>query len=616
MDNDIQGLEGFENVDDPTAILERAAALLANELDRQTEQLEHAFQPIVNIHTGAVFGFEALLRGCDRIGFTSPMDFFDSIAERGLLERLERSLLTKVLDSFRKVIDGNQIKLFQNLDPRLFEQLDTRPAAGRLTFDGHVLDRLDRHGLHPGLLCIEVTERTRLIESRYQTEGILGSLRRNLAQLVLDDFGTGFSGLQILYEIEPEFIKIDRFFIQNIAQDHKKRLFVSNIVNIAHTLGIRVIAEGIESKLEFFVCRDVGCDLAQGYLIQRPTSALDDLLPQYDVVAQMAASDMRTANRSDSDLITPRVVEIPAISAQTPMVAVLEHFRKHPEHSFFPVLNKAEEPVGIIREADLKEIVYSPDARLLVEDPDYSKDLSDFLVKVPVVDLESKAERILDLFTLLEYPDAVIVVRNMRYAGVLTATSLLRIIHDKDLTQARDQSPLTRLPGSYMVQRYLQEAARDARQDYIIVYLDFDNFKPFNDLYGFRYGDRAICMFADLLRKQLAGKECFIGHIGGDDFLLGFCNEPHTDTETVVTGLCRQFRHEAESLYNPEIREQGHIEAKDRFGEMRRFPLLSVSAALLRWPASEDPRSVEELSIRSATIKKQAKESESKIAWD
>ncbi|MDZ7641484.1 MAG: GGDEF domain-containing protein [Desulfurivibrio sp.] len=107
-----------------------------------------------------------------------------------------------------------------------------------------------------------------------------------------------------------------------------------------------------------------------------------------------------------------------------------------------------------------------------------------------------------------EYPGAfssqsrlrgILVTDNGRYQGFLNANALLKLLSDKNLEEARNQNPLTRLPGNFLINRFISDALGDLENEYIYVYFDFDNFKPFNDKYGLRQGDRAILMFADIL---------------------------------------------------------------------------------------------------------------------
>ncbi|WP_297589011.1 GGDEF domain-containing protein [Roseibium sp.] len=180
--------------------------------------------------------------------------------------------------------------------------------------------------------------------------------------------------------------------------------------------------------------------------------------------------------------------------------------------------------------------------------------------------------------------DGIIITENFRYSGFLSATSLLKIIHEKRLQEAQDQNPLTRLPGNGAINKFISEMAKKSSQDRHLCYLDFDNFKPFNDTYGYRQGDRAIILFSELLQRHISGSGTFFGHIGGDDFFAGFHNTDQTDAASRMLALKRAFRLDVESFYEPEHREQGYIEAQDRFGTTRQFPLLQCSISILSLP--------------------------------
>lgn len=114
-----------------------------------------------------------------------------------------------------------------------------------------------------------------------------------------------------------------------------------------------------------------------------------------------------------------------------------------------------------------------------------------------------------------------------------------------------------------------------------LCYFDFDNFKAFNDVYGFSSGDKAILLFSKLLRERMTGGERFIGHVGGDDFFAGSYNAPRELLEPTLRGLAEDFAHEVAELYSPEHRAAGFILATDRGGNEMRFPLMRCSVAVL-----------------------------------
>lgn len=566
--------------------------------------LDVAFQPIVNIHTGACYGYEALLRNTEAAGFSSIQDFFDTCHALGALPEMELALREKAVEKFLRLDHCRQSKLFLNLDNRALD------ASGSLTARTRKL--LERAGLDESQVVYEVSER-HAFDHPGEAASVLAHDKRAGFRLAIDDFGTGFSGLQLLYFAEPDFLKIDRFFVSDIANDSKKKLFLSQIVNIAHLLGVVVLAEGVETEREYFVCKDIGCDLIQGYLVQKPTVDMAELKPAYQAIAHMAKSERRAAV-SDQKLIADQITYVDPIGLDCRMEEVFERFRADKSLTFFPVVDEAGEPVGIVREKELKDYTYSLYGKALISNKTIGRKLKDFVTRCPMADINTKAERILQAYSTVERSEGIIIVDNMKYVGFLSAHSLLRVINEKNLAAARDQNPLTKLPGNNLIHEYVSEVLAATDQEVVLAYFDFDNFKPFNDKYGFRLGDRAILLFAELLAKALPRDTCFPAHVGGDDFFGGFRGQGYAETMGTIADLVETFRRDVESFYDDETRAAGHITGQDRQGNVVRFPLMSVSAAVVHLPAGRPVHTVDEISQLIAGLKKEAKKSPDRVA--
>jgi diguanylate cyclase (GGDEF)-like protein len=143
--------------------------------------------------------------------------------------------------------------------------------------------------------------------------------------------------------------------------------------------------------------------------------------------------------------------------------------------------------------------------------------------------------------------------------------------------EMRALSPLTGLPGNIRIQEEIRRLVAIEPQSFGVLYLDLDNFKAYNDHYGFVRGDRAIQATARLIAEvvhELAPEWSFVGHVGGDDF---FIIVPPDDAEPMSKRLCQRFDEEIPSLYEPIDLERGWVEVEDRQGTLQRFPLLSVS---------------------------------------
>ena len=574
---------------------------------RRLEKIDYAFQPIVNIHTGNTFGFEALLRGHNDAGFSSIDHVFDTAYKEGQLHQVDLALRKKVLEKFAEFRQYHSVKLFYNLDNRLFNSMDYSP--------GNTRDILQNLGYTQNDICFEISEKHQF-QDNSNVAKILEAYHSQGFKIAVDDCGTGFSGLQLLYYTEPDYIKIDRFFIQNMENDPKKRLVVSTIVNFAHFMGSLVLAEGVETREEYAQCKAIGCDMIQGYFIQMPTLDISELQPRYQHIWELSQMDRRDNRFKDRSLITNEIRHIEPVSSSCDMISIVDKFRKDGTATFFPVVNEYEEPVGVIREAAFKEYIFSKFGRQLLENPSFGRDVSRFITKIPIADIHSSVEKLIETYTQYNNNEGLIMVDDMKYVGLLSTNALLKLINEKNLTMARNQNPLTKLPGNTMIHEYFSESLSDMASNYHLTYFDFDNFKPYNDQYGFRNGDRLILMFADLLKDAGMSEKRFVGHVGGDDFFIGIKGGNRDKIESEMRKLALTFKKNAESFYDKESIENGYILAKDREGVTTRIPLITVSAAILELPARVDRTcTIEDAGNIIAMLKKEAKNSGNGIAY-
>jgi diguanylate cyclase (GGDEF)-like protein len=573
---------------------------IENKWSKVLENVDYALQPIVNINTGIVLGFEALLRGYQNAGFNSIKELFDSAYDENVMYTLDLHLREKAIFKFMSLEYSNKCKLFYNLDNRVLNMPDYST--------GNTLNLLKKYSLKPKSLTFEISEQHKL-DYTFETKNIFSAYKNQDYKIAIDDFGSGFSGLLLLYHSEPDYIKIDRFFIEGIYGDPKKKLFVQKVLNLAHILGIIVIAEGVETVDEFFVCKEIGCDFVQGYLIQKPQINIENLSYKYENIVAINKRHKRKTD-SDIDLLYSQLADIETVDIdKRSMSDVLEMFQKHSQNTFFPVTDENFEPLGLIREKDLKKYVYSKYGQSLLLNNGVGKKISDFVTKCPASDVYNSIEKITDIFSMDETSEGVILTENGKYAGFLSAHSLLRAINEKNLAIARDQNPLTKLPGNILINSYISDTFYNFSEEYIYVYFDFDNFKPFNDKYGFRVGDRAILLFADIIRAYEQKDVFFAAHIGGDDFFTGIKHERGNFGKTLmnVEKIINKFRTDVEAFYNEEDRNNGYIFAKTREGKCKKYPLLTVSAAVINLSDKRDALSIEELSVIIANTKKKAK---------
>jgi len=567
------------------------------------EDLDIAFQPIIDVHSGRTFGFEGLLRGCDRHGFDSPIDLINRCHDDGVLPKFEERLLERVFAAFTQLPDWRALKLFANIDGRTIITHDDVRAT--------LIALKSRYALPNANLALEISERYDFAAAPGGLDR-LTELRRTLGALALDDFGAGHANLQLFYHLEPGILKLDRFLISSVGTDPKKAVFLKHIVMIAHLLGAMVIAEGVETAQEYYVCRDLGCDLVQGFLIAQPTTDYAELKMNYTNVSIIKDAERRRFD-TDAEMVMAQLDRIEPLLVDQNLEELFSRFSGDITHAFFPVIDQVGKPLGIVRERDLKSFAYSKYGRELVRNPRRTFNLARFVRPCASVNVNASTEKMLEIFSTHPGDEGVLILQDSRYAGFLHASALLQILNEKNLKLARDQNPLSRLPGNILIHEYVAAAVADPEAGYHFAYLDFDHFKPFNDKYGFRIGDRAIQMFSEILRAQFTRAACFIGHVGGDDFFVGFRNcesaAVHADLKTAFD----KFRRDVESLYSEDDRAKGYITGQSRGGRIKNFSLLAVSGAVVAKAAGVKLDNADALSLLTAEGKKQAKRSAAKL---
>ncbi|MCF1460179.1 GGDEF domain-containing protein [Agrobacterium vitis] len=563
--------------------------------------MENAMQPIVEVQTGAVFGYETLMRGQERIGFETPLDILDQAHETGQLLALEQMVASRALAKFASLPDHAAYTLFLNLDVRLI-------AQGETIIDG-LLAHLRAAGIAPSSVCFELSERFNNTEVP-EFAGLMVRLRSAGFKIAIDDFGVGHAEMKLLCDFPIDYLKIDRHFISGLDSHSRKRHLVKNIVQTAHVLGVRVIAEGIETEGEFIACRELGVDLVQGWYIARPTTHLAELKSHYRHLKDIGQS-RRSSQSLDEILIRKQIERLPTVYENDSVDSVFDLFRRNPRQSFFPVLNANGEPRGIIHEVHLKEYIYQPFGRDLLKNKVYERTISQFVDHAPVVGLDADADRLMAIFSNTEGSDCVLLTENLRYAGVVSAASLVRIINEKQLKTAQEQNPLTGLPGNRAIRDFMQDSGRDSDDLRHFCYCDFDSFKPFNDHYGFHLGDHAISLFAALMRRYFFADGVFLGHVGGDDFFIGLIGWTGEEVVEILDRLLSDFHGDVAALYSPEDRAQGRIRGTDRHGIDRDFPLMRCSIGVLELPQGLVVDDVSRLSSEIASVKKSAKDSDS-----
>ncbi|MBH3406991.1 EAL and GGDEF domain-containing protein [Pseudomonas glycinae] len=524
--------------------------------------LHSLFQPIICLSERRILGYEALTRGPSNSPLHSPIALFAVARQAGRLSELEIACRQSACRRFNEQqLPG---KLFLNVSPESLLEAAHQP--------GRTLQLLQDFGIPPSQVVIELTEQTP-IDDFQLLQTALHHYRAMGFSIALDDLGAGYSSLRLWSELRPDYVKIDRHFIDGIHQDALKREFVGSILQIAKASRAQVIAEGIELPEELAVLTEMGVDLVQGYLLGRPQEH-----PPHDARALMPKHDSSAVALNDegSDL-SALLNDQPAVNRDTPTATVLEAFRRQANLNSLAVLDEQGQPCGIVHRHSLSDALLKPFATDLFARKPISRLMNDDFLAVEMSQSLQQVSRLITSRARQRIEEDFIITLNGSYLGLGRVIDVLKLITELKIQQARYANPLTLLPGNVPIQQCLTRLLQQGRES-VICYVDIDSFKPFNDIYGYGRGDEVLLCLAQCLNERVDPSRDFVGHIGGDDFLLVLGPE---DWRKRLNQLLDDFQSQCRRFYRPEHLEAGCFVAPNRQGIRQEFPLLSLSIGVV-----------------------------------
>ncbi|MDO9617267.1 MAG: bifunctional diguanylate cyclase/phosphodiesterase [Pseudomonas sp.] len=523
--------------------------------------LHSLFQPIFSLSERRILGYEALSRGPSNSALHSPINLFAVARSAGRLSELELLCRKNACQRFSQFkLEG---KLFLNVSPDSLMEPKHQP--------GRTLQLLQSLGIPPSQVVIELTEQSPTDDFAL-LDTALHHYRAMGFSIALDDLGAGYSSLRLWSELRPDYVKIDRHFIDGIHQDAVKREFVGSILKMAKASRAQVIAEGIELPEELAVLAEMGVDLIQGYLLCRPQEQpprdATNLLPSTTSSSPLSeeASDLR-------GLLNPQR----AVPLSTPTSEVLEMFRAQANLNSLAVLNQAQQPVGIVHRHSLAEALLKPFANELFARKPISRLMSDDYLAVECSQSLQQVSRLLTSRARQRIEEDFIIIEDGGYIGLGRVIDVLKLITELKIQQARYANPLTLLPGNVPIQQCLTRLLQQCRE-VVVCYVDIDNFKPFNDIYGYAKGDEVLLSLAQCLNDRVDPTRDFVGHIGGDDFLLVLGSQ---DWRARLNRLLEDFQSQCRRFYREEDLHAGCFVAHDRNGKRQEYALLSLSLGVV-----------------------------------
>jgi diguanylate cyclase (GGDEF)-like protein len=517
------------------------------------------FQPIIDLANSHIIGYEGQIRGPSDDLLHSPVRLHRLAKQAGRLLDLENLCCQLTIDSFAEL----------KLQGILFLKLNVDVFLEHKFKEVQVAHAVEKSGIDPQRVVI-----TLCVNEPYDISNpnFLQKIISRYAELgykvALKDHGEIFSMLQSQPEIYPSCVKINQHLIQDIDKDPIKVKLIKSLLEIAGSSGFITIAEGIETRGELLLARELGISLGQGCFIARPSKKPLRVTPR-EISHAMAANDEITNHEHNS--IDAIMEKTPAFSLEKNNEEVFQMFEKNPQLSVVAVTNN-KIPVGLINRSVFINRFARPYQRELYG----KKSCSTFMDPEPLI--VDRNISIQELSRLLAEDQrhvslGFVFTENGLYLGVGTSQKLIQEITEMQIQSARYANPLTGLPGNSPIDEHI-DALLAGEEPFCVCYFDLDNFKPFNDVYGFSMGDAMIQMTAKVISEQCDREIDFVGHIGGDDFIALFRS---TDWEERCRNILERFGADVMSFFNPHDIERGGYITENRRGEKEFHNLSSLS---------------------------------------
>jgi EAL domain-containing protein (putative c-di-GMP-specific phosphodiesterase class I)/GGDEF domain-containing protein len=563
--------------------------------------LRAVFQPIVDFEDGAILGYEGLIRGPAGSPLETPAALFARALEEGCTTSLEHAAARACIEAFARL--GCHGKLFLNFSAAALRQITDSGREAPALFDGTLDARR---------VVIELTEQSAIDDLGAFTQ-IVDVLRASGAQFALDDYGTANASMNLWVRLQPDVVKIDRFFIHDIANNALKFEAVRAMQHFAQASGARLVAEGIENEADLIVLRDMGIGSGQGFFFGRP-----EMTP-----ARTLSQATREALRADHIAVFPEharrpasaqagsgapaakmMVNAPALPRRATNNDVLELFNHQPDLHAVAVVED-ERPVALINRRAFMDRYALPYHRELFG----KKACLQFANHSPV--LIEQSMTVEQMATLLAsddqryLADGFVITDNGRYAGLGTGESLVRAVTEVRIQAARYANPLTFLPGNIPISSHIERLlSHDAR--FYACYVDLNQFKPFNDQYGYWQGDEVLKFAATVLADACDPTRDFLGHVGGDDFLILFQSESWRERAEHAIAA---FNAGALRYYAPADRLAGGIRGEDRHGNPAFFGFVTMAIGCVQVaPGHGAQHNSERIASLAALAKRRAKQ--------
>lgn len=548
------------------------------------EKLSVTMEPLVELNTGNILGWEP--------AFALPQSENFQMMESTLLFAVETGLITEFNNLCLRMgitnapyLEGGQ-RLFLNLHPEAlqqgfaFETLFNMLLPSRLEEKDVVLQAADTlNGLHGEELVNQLRE-----------------LKRLNISIGLNNINVETLKLQLLVQLRPEYIKLN-LATPGTFENSNTPVLLKGLLALSQVINAKLIVDGINSSLDLSQLTAMGVYAGKGKVLTELECRVPDNIHCKNTSSN---ADHMICRSPAGELSVPACT----VSPDTPVSHVQELLHHQAPLSQVVVVNGLR-PVGLIMKYTLDDQLSTQFGLSLYMNRPISKlmDTGFFQVEAdqPLEEVARKAMKRPDD----KLYDDIVVTKKGALFGLLSVQRMLDTMAQVQLELAKGANPLTGLPGNVAIETTIEKRAK-AKKQTSLAYVDLDNFKVYNDVYGFENGDRIIRLTAKTLSeamKQHGKHDDLLGHVGGDDFVI-IADREYIDK--ACHSAIDLFAREIPEYYNDNDRTRGYIVGTGREGKKGHFDLVSVSIGILDCNFNT-PFSMSELSVTVAQVKKMAK---------
>ena len=532
------------------------------------KQIKTVFQPIISLSDGSILGHEALSRITCTGAIDNPEMLFSIAGDYNRLWDLELLCRTTALEAAYKFMmpPYNKI-LFLNVNPNTMHD--------EKFIKGFTKEFLMQFQMKPQNVIFEITERNVILDMN----GFMATIDHYRSQdykIAIDDAGAGYSGLNLISDINPDYIKLDMNLIRRVDSDGLKRALVKGMVELSKESQIKLIAEGIETREEMNTLIKLGVQYGQGYYIQKPLEEVFDI--DYKIIGEimeMNQADLPEMQRKITNINTKNLCKYTGIVSSMVTANYVYNILKQNPCFFGLCVVENEIPLGIITKEKLAMKMSGHFGYALYQNKPIAELMDQSFLSVDGQTPISTVSNLAMSRSKDNLYDFIVVTENDKYIGTVTIKDLLQKATEIEVDHAKDQNPLSGLPGNLMVEQRLNQCLQCSCK-YSIAYIDIDNFKAYNDVYGVENGDLILKLLALVLKNNIS-REHFVGHVGGDDFIVIMYDHI---TSKYFEPITKEFEQKALKLYRQSDIRNGYITTTSRRGEIEQYPLLSITTVV------------------------------------